>query len=173
MSDQFLAEIRVFPLNFAPLGWASCDGQLLPISQNTALFSLLGTYYGGDGKSNFALPNLNGRTPIGAGQGTGLSDYSLGDMGGADSVTLLTNEIPYHTHLVRTAAGAGNTDDPAQAVALAHSSIRAPAYATTTNGSMAATTLPLQGGGQPHNNLPPSLVLWFCIALQGIFPPRS
>ena len=173
MADQFVAEIRIFPFNFAPTGWAFCDGQLLPISQNTALFSLLGTTYGGDGKSNFGLPNLNGRTPIGFGQGPGLSDYPLGDMGGADNVTLLTHEIPSHTHLVKVAAGVGDTDNPAQAVALAQSSIRAPAYAAGSNGVMAAGAVPLQGSGLPHDNMPPYLTFKFCIALQGIFPPRS
>lgn len=173
MADQFVAEIRIFPLNFAPQGWASCDGQLLPISQNTALFSLLGTTYGGDGKSTFALPNLNGRAPIGAEQGPGLSEYWLGETGGADTVTLLTTEIPNHTHLVKTAAGVGDTDNPIQAMALAQSSIRAPAYAAGSNGAMAATAVPLQGSGLPHNNMPPYLTFKFCIALQGIFPPRS
>ena len=173
MADQFVAEIRIFPFNFDPAGWASCDGQLLPISQNTALFSLLGTTYGGNGTSNFALPNLNGRTPIGFGQGPGLYPYDLGEEGGADNVTLLTTEIPSHTHLVKVAQGVGDTDNPAQAAALAQSSIRAPAYAAASNGVMAAGAVPLQGGGLLHNNMPPYLTFKFCIALQGIFPPRS
>src|SRR2546423_9596681 len=116
MSDPFVAEIRMFAGNFAPKGWATCDGQLLPISQNTALFSLLGTYYGGDGKSNFALPDLQGQTPIGQGQGAGLSERFLGEAGGTDNVTLLTSEMPLHNHFLQADvfdAGDGRTPGPA------------------------------------------------------------
>ena len=173
MADPFLAEIRIFPFNFAPRGWASCDGQILPISQNTALFSLLGTTYGGDGKATFALPNLNGRSPLGAGQGHGLAEYPLGNAGGSDTVTLLTSEIPHHTHQVRSEDRVGDTDNPAQAGALAQSSIRAPAYASARNGLMAPTAAAVAGGSMPHNNMPPYLVLGFHIALQGVFPSRS
>src|SRR6476659_6582688 len=109
MSDQFVAEIRIFPFNFAPLGWALCNGQLMPISQNTALFSLLGTYYGGDGKSTFALPNLQGSAPLGQGQGAGLSDYVLGETGGEATVTLLTSEIPAHNHQSQGIAASDQT----------------------------------------------------------------
>src|SRR5207253_6745767 len=109
MSDQFVAEIRIFPFNFAPTGWAMCDGQLLPISQNTALFSLLGTFYGGDGKSTFALPDMQGSAPMQQGQGKGLSLYDLGEQTGVESVTLLQSEIPVHTHAVQVSAGDATT----------------------------------------------------------------
>src|SRR5205085_2123416 len=120
MSSPFVAEIRIFAGNFAPTGWATCDGQLLPISQNTALFSLLGTFYGGDGKSTFALPNLQGSAPIGVGQGSGLSNYDLGQISGASNVTLLTTEMPIHTHVMQAdGADTGDTRAPTPAVTMA------------------------------------------------------
>ena len=173
MSDQFVAEIRIFPFNFPPTGWAFCDGQLMPISQNTALFSLLGTTYGGDGKSTFALPDLQGNAPMQPGQGQGLSLRDLGEMSGVESITLLQSEIPVHTHTLRATIEQGDNRLPAPAVSLAQS-IGANAYVAPTPalGLMAFQTLPPAGGGLPHNNMQPYLTLNFCIALQGIFPQR-
>lgn len=172
MADPFVAEIRIFPFNFAPSGWAPCDGQLLPISQNTALFALLGTTYGGDGKSTFALPNLNGREAIHPGQGPGLSLIDLGESGGADTVTLLETEIPSHTHTVRAVDAEGDKDLPADGLP-ARSTIRSPAYTTgPANALLAPTAVAIAGGAQPHNNMPPYLTLGFYIAMQGVFPPR-
>jgi len=176
MADQFVGEIRIFGFNFAPTGWATCDGQLMPISQNTALFSLLGTTYGGDGKSTFALPNLQGCTPLHFGQGPGLSLRDLGETGGTPTVTLLQTEIPQHTHALQGYAGAGNQTDPAgHTWAAAHSGRQLlNTYAPgPTNTSMSPASLAPAGGGQPHNNLMPYQTLLFCIALQGIFPPRG
>jgi len=175
MADPFVAEIRIFPFNFAPKGWAWCDGQLLPLSQNTALFSLLGTTYGGDGKSNFALPDLQGRAPMHPGQGPGLSLHDLGETGGSETVTLLESEISSHTHALRAdAADPADVQAPQAAVILARSS-GGNAYNTNTSGlvSMAPETLAPAGGDQPHNNLMPYLTFYFCIALQGVFPPRT
>jgi microcystin-dependent protein len=175
MADPFVAEIRIFPFNFAPKGWAWCDGQLLPLSQNTALFSLLGTTYGGDGKSNFALPDLQGRAPMHPGQGPGLSLHDLGETGGSETVTLLESEIPSHTHALRAdAADPADVQAPQAAVILARSS-GGNAYTTNTGAlvSMAPETLAPAGGDQPHNNLMPYLTFYFCIALQGVFPPRT
>jgi microcystin-dependent protein len=173
MSDQFLAEIRIFPFNFAPTGWAFCDGQLMPISQNTALFALLGTYYGGDGKSTFALPDLQGNSPMQAGQGQGLSERFLGEMSGVESITLLQTEIPVHTHAIRVSTEDGESDTPA-ANRIMGRSIGGFAYQSQAInlGMMAFQALPPAGGGLPHNNMQPYLTLNFCIALQGIFPQR-
>lgn len=174
MADPFVAEIRIFPFNFAPRGWAWCDGQLLPLSQNTALFSLLGTTYGGDGKSNFALPDLQGRAPMHPGQGPGLSLHDLGETGGSETVTLLESEIPSHSHAMRASVDPANAQIPGPQVTLARSA-GGSAYSTTTTGlvSMAAEALAPAGGDQPHNNLQPYLTFYFCIALQGVFPPRT
>lgn len=175
MADPFVAEIRIFPFNFAPTGWAFCDGQLLPLSQNTALFSLLGTTYGGDGKSNFALPNLQGNAPMHPGQGPGLSNHDLGETGGTETITLLESEMPAHNHAIRAdAADPADVQAPSPAVVLARSQ-GGSAYQTSTAGlvSMAATALGPVGGSLPHNNMMPYLTLNFCIALQGVFPPRS
>jgi microcystin-dependent protein len=173
MSDQFLAEIRIFPFNFPPTGWAFCDGQLMPISQNTALFALLGTYYGGDGKSTFALPDLQGSAPMQTGQGQGLSERFLGEMSGVESITLLVSEIPLHTHAVRVSTEDGESDTPA-ANRIMGRSIGGFAYQSQASalGLMAFQALPPAGGGLPHNNMQPYLTLNFCIALQGIFPQR-
>lgn len=176
MSDQFVAEIRIFPFNFAPVGWAFCDGQLLPISQNTALFSLLGTTYGGDGKSNFALPNLQGSTPMQQGQGPGLSLRSLGELGGEQTVTLLTSEMPAHNHNAVATSGTGQGSPVGNAWASGLKtgpSIYTPSSGAPNDVQMSQQALTPTGGNQPHNNLMPFLTLTFCIALQGIFPPRS
>jgi microcystin-dependent protein len=174
MSDQFIGEIRIFGTNFAPFGWAFCDGQLLSISQNTALFSLLGTTYGGDGKSTFALPNLQGSSPMQQGQGAGLSDRVLGETSGTETVTLLASEIPAHTHAANCNSGMGDQYGPSgnfwATDAGGNFEYNA---AATPNITMAAGALGPTGGNRPHNNLQPYLVLNFCIALLGIFPSRS
>jgi microcystin-dependent protein len=171
--DPFVAEIRIFPFNFAPKGWAFCNGQLLPISQNTALFSLLGTTYGGDGKSNFALPDLEGRAPMHPGQGPGLSLHDLGETGGSETVTLLQSEMPSHPHGMRAdALDPADTNVPSPNAAYA-SSTGGTLYQGAQNGQLAPQALAPAGGDQPHNNLQPYLTLYFNIALQGVFPPRT
>ncbi len=175
MSSPFVAEIRIFGFNFAPTGWALCNGQLLPISQNTALFSLLGTTYGGDGKSTFALPNLRGCVPISWGQGPGLSNYDPGQAGGTDVVSLLQSELPAHTHQARAASSSGNQPGPSGNVwAGAPGRTPPPRFQNgPPNSAMSASAIANAGGSQPHNNRQPYLGLNFCIALQGVFPPRS
>src|SRR5687767_2456194 len=178
MADPFVAEIRMFGFNFAPTGWAQCNGQLLPISQNTALFSLLGTFYGGDGKSTFALPNLQGSMAMSAsaGQGAppGLSQRFLGEMGGSETVTLLQSEIPVHPHSMRAhGADPGDVQSPAPDRTLARSANGFAYHTAAPDTSLAPEALAPAGGSLPHNNMQPYLVLNFCIALQGIFPPRS
>ena len=174
MADPFVAEIRIFPFNFAPRGWAWCDGQLLPISQNTALFSLLGTTYGGDGKSTFALPDLQGRAPMHPGQGPGLSLHDLGETSGSETVTLLESEIPAHTHLIRDHdLDLAELNAPAPNRVLGQSA-NGTIYGTAANlVNMNSQALPSAGGDQPHNNMMPYLTFYFCIALQGVFPPRT
>ena len=177
MSSPFVAEIRIFAGNFAPTGWVLCDGQLLPISQNTALFSLLGTTYGGDGKSNFALPNLQGSAPMQSGQGAGLSLRDLGEMSGTQTVTLLQSEMPAHAHGAQ--CDNGNGDQPAPpsnvwAIAGARrATVNQYAPAGANNVQMSPFGLSISGGNLPHNNMMPYLVLTFIIAMQGVFPPRS
>jgi microcystin-dependent protein len=173
MADPFVAEIRIFPFNFAPKGWAWCDGQLMPLSQNTALFSLLGTTYGGNGKSNFALPDLQGRAPMHPGQGPGLSLHDLGETGGSETVTLLESEIPAHAHTLRAyRSDPADRFQPTGAV-LARAS-NGNAYNSAANiVSTAPESLAPAGGDQPHNNMQPYLTFYFCIALQGVFPPRT
>ena len=173
MADPFVAEIRMFPFNFAPKGWAWCNGQLLPLSQNTALFSLLGTTYGGDGKSNFALPNLQGSAPMHPGQGPGLSLHDLGETGGSETVTLLESEIPAHVHTLQCAVVPGNRTTPVGnsiARVTGASPYLPPAGAPLASAAFQA--LAPAGGDQPHNNMMPYLTCYFCIALQGVFPPR-
>lgn len=173
MADPFVAEIRIFPFNFAPRGWAFCDGQLLPLSQNTALFSLLGTTYGGNGKSNFALPDLQGRAPMHPGQGPGLSLHDLGESGGSETVTLLESEIPQHSHQLRAnVLDLADTNEASVNASLALSA-GGTLYQTTANATAAPESLQPAGGDQPHNNMQPYLTLNFNIALQGVFPPRT
>jgi microcystin-dependent protein len=174
MSNPFVAEIRIFTGNFAPKGWALCDGQLMPISQNTALFSLLGTTYGGDGKSNFALPNLQGSAPLQAGQGPGLSLRDLGETGGEQNVTLLQTEMPAHTHAVQCVSAGGGTNSPQNANWAGGGRGAPPMYTPPAqNAQMNAFATSITGGNLPHNNMPPYLGLTFIIALQGVFPPRT
>jgi microcystin-dependent protein len=172
MADPFVAEIRIFPFNFAPKGWAWCNGQLLPLSQNTALFSLLGTTYGGDGKSNFALPDLQGSAPMHPGQGPGLSLHDLGETGGSETVTLLESEIPAHSHAVSASQADGTDQTPVGeklATGIGVGQYAAPGALLT----LSPSALTPAGGDQPHNNMMPYLTFYFNIALQGVFPPRT
>src|SRR6188768_2251323 len=176
MADPFVAEIRIFPFNFAPKGWAWCDGQLLPLSQNTALFSLLGTTYGGDGQSNFALPDLQGRAPMHPGQGPGLSLHDLGETGGSDTVTLLESEIPAHTHQINASNGAADEEGSKQPAGLMPGKQQGANQMYTAFAApvaMSPNALAPAGGDHPHNNMMPYLTCKFCIALQGVFPPRG
>jgi microcystin-dependent protein len=174
VGSPFVAEIRIVGFNFPPVGWAYCNGQLMPISQNTALFSLLGTIYGGDGKSTFALPDLQGNVPIHWGQGQGLSLYDEGQVGGQQAVTLLETEMPAHSHTMQGI----NTPPPANSgVGSATSSLARSSGTTAYDAGpptiqMAPQSLTVAGGSLPHNNMMPTLVLNFIIALQGVFPPR-
>lgn len=172
MADPFVAEIRIFPFNFAPRGWMWCDGTLLPLSQNTALFSLLGTTYGGNGKSNFAVPDLQGRAAMHPGQGPGLSLHDLGETGGSETVSLLESEIPAHSHALRGSNTSGDTPRPAGNTLARFAN----AYQQNVSANlvmMAPEALPPAGGDQPHNNMQPYLTFYFNIALQGVFPPRG
>lgn len=178
--DPFLGEIRMVGWNFAPNGWALCNGQLIAISQNPALFSLLGTYYGGDGIQTFALPNLQGRVPIHQGNGIGLSPYVIGSNGGNENVTLLSTQIPAHNHLMGVSNLPGSVANPTNAIlAQGNSGTGREAVAvsdyvsTAATGTLTPTAISITGGSQPHNNIQPYLCINFIIALQGIFPSRQ
>ena len=172
--DPFVAEIRIFPFNFAPKGWAWCDGQLLPLSQNTALFSLLGTTYGGNGKSNFALPDLQGRAPMHPGQGPGLSLHDLGEEGGVPYITLLESEIPSHSHTMQCdIVNATKSLPTGNAFAKVSGATPYLPPAGVNQIQMAGNTIAPAGGDQPHNNMMPYLTCYFNIALQGVYPPRT
>jgi microcystin-dependent protein len=172
-SEPFIAQVKAFGFNFAPRGWAFCDGQLLPIAQNTALFSLIGTIYGGDGRSTTALPNLQGRFVMHQGRGPGLTVRRLGERGGSETVTLTIAQMPSHTHSLMADQDRGNTDAPGATSSLAMHP-RNNQYSTTApDVSMRTEAVGLTGGGQPHNNMPPYQVVNFCIALQGLYPSRS
>jgi microcystin-dependent protein len=177
MSDQYLGEIRMAGFNFAPLGWAQCNGQLLSISQNTALFSLLGTNYGGDGRSTFGLPNLQGSAPMGAGNGSGLTPRVQGETGGETSVTLLTTQMASHNHPVACISGPGSLNSPnvpGNTVWAADGSRGVNLYATSTSTvAMSGQAVQVTGGNQPHNNVQPLLTVTFIIALQGMYPTRG
>jgi microcystin-dependent protein len=174
MAEPFLSELRIMSFNFAPKGWATCDGQIMPISQNTALFALVGTFYGGNGTSTFGLPNLQGSAPIHQGQGQGLSQYDLGQTGGSEAVTLLESEIPAHSHALQGTAGIANQNSPGGNLLGrpfgGGSPYIAPSGATVV--LLSAQAVAPAGGSLPHNNMQPFLTLNFCIALQGVFPPR-
>ena len=180
-TDPFIAEITMFGGNFAPRGWALCHGQTLAIASNQALFSLLGTTYGGDGRTTFMLPDLRGRSPIGAGSGPGLSSYDLGQMGGAETVTLTVLAMPTHTHMAtavtRASDQAGDVSDAADAVPAKGAEGTSPYTKTAPNVSMHAGMVTVEnghtGGGQAHENRPPYLAINFIIALQGTFPSRN
>jgi microcystin-dependent protein len=172
MSDPFVAEIRMVGFNFAPTGWAQCNGQLLPISQNTALFSLLGTFYGGDGKSTFALPNLEGSAPMHQGQGAGLSQRFIGEASGSEFITLIASEMPLHTHTATGRAFLGNNQFPGGQSWGGNQTARQ-YNANAPDGTMNFQALSISGGSLPHNNMPPYLVVNFIIAMQGVFPPRN
>lgn len=175
MAAPFVAEIRMWACNFAPTGWAQCNGQLLPISQNTALFSLLGTFYGGDGKSTFALPNLEGSAALNQGKGTGLSQYFIGQQGGTDTVTLLETEMPLHNHGFMGANETGEQVSLTNTVMLANA-VGGNIYQTNSTGNLTQMNfqaLTITGSSFPHNNMQPFLTVLFCIAMQGIFPPRG
>ncbi len=172
MSDPFIGEIRMFAGNFAPRGWAFCNGQLMPISQNTALFSLLGTTYGGDGRSTFALPDLRGRVPLHAGQGSGLSDYPLGSRGGSEQVALTTEQLPAHSHALLASDAEGNQRSPANhTLATPEESLLYSAAEPTV--AMAKDAIAPTGSNQPHENRQPYLAVNYIIALFGLFPTRS
>jgi microcystin-dependent protein len=175
MADPFVAEVRIFPFQFAPKGWAFCDGQILPISQNTALFSLLGTTYGGNGQSTFALPDMQSNAPMHPGQGKGLSLHDLGEVGGSQFVTLLESEMPAHNHLAQSYdVDPADNRIPAPNMALGTPGtgfIYDPTNAQL--GTMALQAIAPAGSSLPHNNMQPFLTLSFCIALQGVFPPRT
>ena len=186
--EPFVGQILLFPFNFAPRGFAFCHGQLLPISQNTALFSLLGTFYGGDGRSNFALPDLRGRAPVGFGQGQGLSNYEQGSRGGSETIALLTSELPAHIHATTNALtatararnGPANQRTPVGNVpAIEAMGVTATYSDAVPDANMKLGAIALSGAtasagsSQPHDNLQPYLTLNYCIALQGVFPPRS
>jgi microcystin-dependent protein len=168
MAEPFLGQLMLVPYNFAPRGWALCNGQILPIAQNTALFSLLGTTYGGNGQTTFALPDLRGRVPISSGQGPGLSSYDLGEVGGVEAVTLNNNEMPAHQHGVNANSGDPNDSSPQNSFPAGSGS-----YNTAANTTMNQNMVGISGGSQPHENRQPYLTLNWIIALEGIFPSRN
>jgi len=172
MSQPFLGEIRIFGFNFAPRGWAFCNGQIMSIAQNTALFSLLGTTYGGNGQTTFALPNLQSRVPLHFGQGPGLSSYSLGEVLGTENVTLNQTQMPMHNHIV-SAFGSDGTSGKVAGKFLSNSGTINLYNPTSDGTTMAPQVIGNAGGNQPFPILPPLLALNFCIALQGIFPSRN
>lgn len=171
MSEPFVGEIRMFAGNFAPRGWAFCDGQLLAVSQNDALFSLLGTIYGGDGRTTFGLPDLRGRVPIHAGQGPGLNNRRLGARGGAENVTLTVNQLPGHSHTIQASADAATGPNPGGEVLAETSSDRS--YRDAADTALSSNALSSVGGSRSHPNLMPYLCVHFIIALFGIYPSRS
>ncbi len=177
MSEPCIGSIRIFPFNFAPEGWAFCNGQLLSISQNTTLFSLLGTTYGGDGKSTFGLPNLQGCIPICYGAGPGTTTYALGQEVGQEAITLNISQLPTHTHAAQCIDASSNVSDPTNAIwTKVNDQVSMGAYSTTTplqQVAMSPVACGTAGGSQPHDNIMPSIGLNFCIALQGVYPSRS
>jgi microcystin-dependent protein len=172
MSEPFLAEVRIVGFNFAPRGWAFCDGQILPINQNQALYSLLGTTYGGDGRTSFALPDLRGRVPIHVGTSDGGTNHTLGQKGGEETHVVSANEMPTHTHNAQATSDSGNTPIPTGNV-LANSAPSELYHGASNLIALTPGTIANTGGGQVHNNMQPFLALNFCIALQGLFPSRN
>jgi microcystin-dependent protein len=171
MSNPFLGELRLFGGNFAPRGWALCSGQLMPIAQNDALYSLIGTTYGGDGQVTFGLPDLRGRRPVSQGQGPGLSSYQVGQAGGVEAVTLSPAQLPIHTHQVMAVAATASAGSPA---ANAWAAWPDNQYTTgSPSAQLAAASTAVAGGNQPHDNLSPYLVVNFIIALEGVYPSRN
>lgn len=176
MSEPFIGEIRTVGFNFAPRGWALCNGQLLGIAQNTALFSLLGTMYGGDGVTNFALPDLRGRVAIHQGDGPMTSPYTIGQVGGTETVTLISTQMPAHTHNLLAFNGAPSTNNPTSTVissAQTDEGVGVNSFAASANTAMSPASIGPSGGSQPHNNIQPYLCVNFIIALQGIYPSRN
>jgi len=171
VSEPFLGEIRMFGGNFAPAGWAFCNGQLLPISQNTALFSLLGTTFGGNGVQTFALPDLRSRIPVGQGQGPGLQNYIIGEQFGQETVTLTASQLGSHSHAV-SASSTSSSTSPSAAL-YATSPTLTPYSGAAPSAPMAGSMVGNNSGGQPHNNIMPNLCVSFIIALQGVFPSRN
>lgn len=173
MSEPFLAEVRIVGFNFAPRGWAFCDGQILPINQNQSLYSLLGTTYGGDGRTSFALPDLRGRTPIHVGRSNGGGHHDLGQKSGEETHTLSANEMPQHTHILHASSSDGNTQAPQGHVLARTVSNLYEANASAIGPNIQPGTVTNVGGSQAHDNMQPYLTLNFCIALQGLFPSRN
>ncbi len=176
MAEAFVGEIRIVGFNFPPKGWAACNGQLIPISQNTALFSLLGTQFGGNGTTNFALPNLQGSSALGQGQGVGLTDYTVGEIGGSSGIVLSSTQIPTHTHPLNGLNAAATTSIPTGAVpaeAAANPRFTSLYSTTAATGTAAPAAVSAAGNGTAHNNMQPYLTMNFVIALQGIFPLRN
>ena len=170
--DPYIGQSIMFGGNFAPRGWALCNGQLLSIAQNTALFSILGTTYGGDGRTTFGLPDLRGRTPIHAGQGPGLTNRTLGESGGAETVILSAGQMPAHSHVANAASGGGSATSPQNAV-WAASTARDNIYAAAADTTLSPSAIGPAGGGQSHDNMPPYQAVNYIIALEGIYPPRD
>lgn len=170
MSEPYLGQIEAYAFNFAPRGWLMCDGQLLPIQQYQSLYSLLGTTYGGDGRTTFALPDLRGRTSLNFGDGAGLTNRTIGEKSGQETVSLNVGDIPSHTH---TASGSNEEAGSTTPGGNVPATTAVPIYQSTPNTAMNANMIGLAGGGQPHNNMQPYLVLNWCICIEGLFPPRN
>ena len=173
MAQPYVGEIRMFAGNFAPAGWQFCEGQLLPISENETLFNLIGTTYGGDGQVTFALPDLRGRVPIHMGTGPGLTTVILAETGGAEDITLTTNQIPSHSHVPRANSGNASSTDPTNNFWAAQTSLLQYSVTGSANTNLAANTLAVTGGSQPHTNFQPYLCVDFIISLFGIFPSQT
>lgn len=173
MSEPFIGEIRMFAGNFAPLGWAFCEGQLLLISENDALFQLIGTTYGGDGQTTFALPDLRGRIPIHMGQGAGLSNRSIGESSGTEAETLTVNQLPVHSHTFVGTSSTASATSPVGAVVASPTAIDLYRPTAVPGAGLAPNALAVQGGSQPHENMQPYLCVSFIIALEGIYPTQN